>query len=111
MTSSVSPCPSIPKDVDEDDFQNEIESNVTCFHGSSRRCSSQTVVTVSPASPVNRDSNDDEPIDPRVQVRRNQIICFMSSILNPVQIELETLNTLTDLINKLELELDVSINE
>lgn len=77
MTSNVSPSPIIPKDIDEDDFQNEIESNVTCFHGSSRRCSQTVVTASSPASPVNRDSNDgdcDEPIDPRVQVRINRII-------------------------------------
>lgn len=55
----------------DDDFQNEIESNVTCFHGS-RKCSQVTVNGLSsPASPDNREFADEynEPIDPRVQVR------------------------------------------
>lgn len=69
VSSTNVPCP-------DDEFQNEIESNVTCFHGS-RKCSQVTVNGTSPpASPDNRETRDDynEPIDPRVQVRNPEAI-------------------------------------
>lgn len=75
---NVSPANNVPGSVDDDDFQNEIESNVTCFHNSSRKCSNVTVTVSSPTSPVNREQTDcdfDEPIDPRVQV---SILIFCS---------------------------------
>lgn len=70
MMTNVSPSNGVPESVD-DDFQNEIESNVTCFHNSSRMCGQVTETGSSPAPPVTREQSDDhldEPIDPRVQV-------------------------------------------
>ena len=80
------------------DTQKMIEADVRpssgsqFLKGSSPKNSSQSqgIVTGKPCDSPSSPSPLDEPIDPRVQV------------------ELENLNTLTDLINKLELELDDS---
>ncbi len=53
----------------------------------------------------NSDENNDEPLDPRIQVK---YILILKIILSLLQIELERANAATSEINNLETQLDVS---
>lgn len=76
----------------DEDFQTEIKSNVTCFHGPSSRASQATVCGSSPTSPRHRNSDevdcDEEPIDPRVQVRTRKFLGMSALILHCIEFRL-----------------------